>query len=152
MKSMEYNELEEIEQQLVDQSIAAQELSYSPYSKFKVGTSILMSNQKIVLGANQENASYPLCLCAERVALSYGAMHYPDETILTIAISTSADLKPDEIPAPPCGACRQVLFEYKNRQKVDFKILLVGHNKKCWIYDSIHQLLPHTFDSSFLER
>ncbi len=152
MNTKEYNELVELEQELVDKCIEAQNLAYAPYSKFHVGSSLLMSNEKIIVGANQENASYPLCLCSERVALSYAAMHYPTESIKSIAISTSANLAADEIPAPPCGACRQVLFEYRNRQKKDFKILLVGANKKCWIYESINDLLPHTFDANFLDK
>ena len=145
----DYKDLTQEEQQLVDECWEAQKLSYSPYSKFSVGCSILMENGSIMKGANQENASYPLCLCAERVALSYAAMHHPNERIKSIAISTSANLDTDQKPAAPCGACRQVLFEYKKRQDEDFDILLVGKDNKCWIY-TIHELLPHTFDGELL--
>lgn len=147
----EYSDLTKDEQKLVDASWKAQELSYSPYSKFKVGCSILLENGEILFGANQENASYPLCLCAERVALSYAAMHHPSVAIQSIAISTSADLVANQLPAAPCGACRQVLFEYQSRQDADFEIILVGKDNKSWIYSSIKELLPHTFDADFLD-
>jgi cytidine deaminase len=146
----DYKDLTPEEQQLVDACWEAQKLSYAPYSNFSVGCSILMSNGSIMKGANQENASYPLCLCAERVALSYAAMHHPTERIKAIAISTSADLQVDQKPAAPCGACRQVLFEYKKRQEKDFDIILVGKDNYCWVYPSIHELLPHTFDGDLL--
>ncbi len=151
MKCKDYSALTQDEQDLVAACWEAQELSYAPYSKFSVGCSLLMSNGKIIKGANQENASYPLCLCAERVALSYAAMHYPTEKIKALAVSTSAALETDQKPAPPCGACRQVLYEYSARQKEDFQIVLVGKNNKCWVYESIHELLPHTFDAEFLK-
>jgi len=151
MKTVEFNKLSEQEQNLVLQANQAQDLAYAPYSNFYVGTAILLENDEILLGANQENASYPLCLCAERVALSYASMHRPEVEIKAIAITTSAVLKVDDIPAPPCGACRQVLMEYQQRQTTTFSIYLVGHDNRCWIYESIHLLLPHSFGGDFLK-
>lgn len=151
MISKEYDTLTEQYKQLVDSCISAQKLSYAPYSKFNVGTSLLMENGETIVGANQENAAYPLCLCAERVALSYAAMHHPGKAITSIAISTSADLQDGQIPAAPCGACRQVLMEYRNRQAADFDIYLVGKDRKCWVYSSIGELLPHTFDGTYFQ-
>ena len=151
MKTVEFSKLSEQEQTLVQQANQAQELAYAPYSKFFVGTAILMENGDILKGANQENAAYPLCLCAERVALSYAAMHCPDQEIKAIAITTSAVLTAKDVPAPPCGACRQVLMEYQQRQASTFPIYLVGYNNRCWVYDSIHPLLPHSFGGEFFK-
>lgn len=150
MTVIQYDQLTTEEQKAVLNSIEALELSYSPYSKFQVGAAIVMENSKIMKGANIENASYPLCLCAERVALSYAAMDQPNVEMKCIAISTSAKLNSGDKPAAPCGACRQVLFESQMRQDSLFKILLVGHDKTCWVYDSIEELLPHSFDHKLL--
>ena len=150
MEIFQFSNLNSFHQKLVNASIEATKLSYSPYSKFKVGTAIGLNNQEIVLGANQENASYPLCLCAERVALSHAVMRYPNEEIKSIAISTSAILSEEEVPAAPCGACRQVLLEYQMRQNHVFEILLVGQDKQTWIYKNIQELLPHSFDGKLL--
>ncbi len=152
MKVQEFDSLSEEIQALVSSSIEARKLAYAPYSKFYVGASILTTSGTLLHGANQENASYPLCLCAERVALSYASMHCPDAEFRAMAISTSAPLGPDDIPAPPCGACRQVLMEYQQRQSSPIKIYLVGHDRNVWIYDSIHQLLPHSFQGDFLNK
>ena len=94
-------------EQLIQKSKEARELSYSPYSNFKVGAAVLTKDGKVFLGANIENSSYPLCMCAERNAI-YGA--YLDgvkkEEIVALAIAADTDG-----PCSPCGACRQVISE-----------------------------------------
>lgn len=150
MTVQNFNQLNATDKKAVLASKEALALSYSPYSKFKVGASITMKNSKIYKGANQENASYPLCLCAERVVLAYAAMDQPGEEIASIAISTSAKLVGDDKPAAPCGACRQVIFEYQMRQTESIRIILVGYEDSCWVYDSIEELLPHSFDHNLL--
>lgn len=152
MNVMEFNDLTEEIQQLVLSALDARNLAYAPYSNFHVGVSILTEDGDMLQGANQENASYPLCLCAERVALSYAAMNRPNKEYIAMAISTSANLSEREIPAPPCGACRQVIMEYQQRQKKDMKIYLVGNDKRVWIYDHISTLLPHSFQGDFLKK
>lgn len=152
MRIKEFNELTDVYKELVQASIEAQSLSYAPYSKFHVGSSILLENGNILKGANQENASYPLCLCAERVALCYSAMRHPKVEIKCLVVSTSAKLSADDMPPPPCGACRQVISESQERQKKIFTIMLIGHNKKVWIFDSIADLLPYSFSSKFLDK
>ena len=92
---------------LVLKAIAARELSYSPYSRFKVGAVVLTKDGKLFAGANAENSSYPLCMCAERNALYNAMMNgYKKEDFVALALSADTDT-----PCSPCGACRQVISE-----------------------------------------
>jgi cytidine deaminase len=82
--------------------------AYAPYSKFRVGAALLLDNGAIVTGANVENASYGLTLCAERSAVVRAiAEHGPAVRIAAVAVTNLNDA-----PSPPCGACRQVLSEF----------------------------------------
>jgi cytidine deaminase len=76
-------------QSLMQQAIAIRKKAYAPYSKFRVGTAILLDNGHIVLGSNQENAAYPSGLCAERVAIFQTGAIYPDAKIIKMAITAS---------------------------------------------------------------
>ena len=94
-------------EELVKKAIEARELSYSPYSKFKVGAAVLTKSGEVFLGANIENSSYPLCMCAERNALYNAMMHgVKKDDIVALALSADTDG-----PCSPCGACRQVISE-----------------------------------------
>ena len=96
--------------ELVKAAVAARELSYSPYSKFKVGAALLCKDGKVFLGANIENSSYPLCMCAERNALYHAMMNgYKKEDFLALAIVAETNE-----PCSPCGACRQVIILLSN--------------------------------------
>src|SRR5690554_320948 len=96
--------------------------AYAPYSQFRVGAAILLANEEIVTGSNQESAAYPSGLCAERVAIFQAGSLYPDTKILKIAITAASDLHPTERPTPPCGACRQSISEYEQRQNTPIEI------------------------------
>lgn len=86
---------------------AAQQ-AYAPYSRFRVGAALLLANGAIVTGANVENASYGLAICAERSAVVRAvAEHGPKTRIAAVAVTNLNDS-----PSPPCGACRQVLGEF----------------------------------------
>ncbi len=115
--------------------------SYSPYSKFRVAAALLLDSGEIISGANQENAAFPSCLCAEQVAFAAAASQAPGQKILKTLISTSSL---EHEPAAPCGNCRQVIAEFENRQDSSIVILLEG---KDFIYqfDSIKSLLPLGF-------
>ena len=80
--------------------------SYSPYSKFPVGAAVLTASGKIFTGCNVENASYPLCNCAERTAIFSAAA--TGERVLTAVVVYT----PTATPSSPCGACRQVINEF----------------------------------------
>ena len=126
------------------------EYSYSPYSRFKVGTGLLLDNGAFIGGSNQENASYPLCLCAERVALAAAASVHPNIPVRTLAVTIQHADKMIEEPAMPCGACRQVICEVEQKQQQGIRIITQGMKGEVYIFESGLSILPLAFDASFL--
>jgi cytidine deaminase len=145
-----YDVLSESDKQLLDIAAACLDLAYAPYSKFRVGAALRTESGNIVKGANQENASYPLCICGERVALFNKAVTFPMESVQSLAIRVSGS-KPIDRPAPPCGACLQVMSEFERRQGGPIRILLQGDTNEVLRFESVKELLPIQFDGSFLE-
>lgn len=123
-------------------ALLAREKSYSPYSAFRVGAAVLLDSGEIVEGANQENASYPLGSCAERIALNTAAMLYPDQLVKAIAIC-GGDEKLTPRFVSPCGGCRQLFMEQYNRQGADFDVIMIGRDECCVVRASL--LLPFHF-------
>jgi cytidine deaminase len=91
---------------------AAARASYSPYSKFRVGTAVLTGSGKIYRGCNIENASYGLCTCAERTAI-FTAASAGERKVRAVVVYT-----PTSTPTMPCGACRQVINEFGRKAVV----------------------------------
>jgi cytidine deaminase len=137
-------------QSLMQQAIAVRKNAYAPYSKFKVGTALLLDNGKVVLGSNQENAAYPSGLCAERVAIYQSGAIYPDAKIIKMAISAASDTNQTTTPIPPCGSCRQSIYEYEFKQNTPIAIYFMGESGEIYKSDSIKNLLPLSFDKNFL--
>ncbi|QQR99212.1 MAG: cytidine deaminase [Sphingobacteriales bacterium] len=137
-------------QMLIQEARAAQQNSYAPYSKFNVGAALLLDNNKTVQGSNQENASYPIGLCAERTAISACVALYPNEKINAIAIVANSQTTEVKFPVAPCGICRQVLLETESKQKSDIQILLHGNDGSTFVFKSIKDLLPLHFDAEYL--
>ena len=146
------DELSNDEQMLIKKAQNILKTSYSSYSGFSVGASVLLDNGVTVEGSNQENVAYPSGLCAERVALFYAGAQYPNSTIKTIAISARSKSFEIEDYISPCGACRQVMAEYEEKQSAKIKILLHSPNDKVLISNSVEDLLPFVFRSPFLKR
>lgn len=144
------NELPDDIQQLMQSAINARENAYAPYSKFKVGAAILLDNNEVVVGSNQENASYPSGLCAERTAIYYAGAKYPIAKILKMAITASSQNQVTDSPIPPCGACRQSISEYEIKQDQPIEIYFMGATGKVVKSNSLANLLPLGFDRSFL--
>lgn len=140
----QWEELTAEQQQLVTASQDAIALSHSPYSKFKVGCAIRLASGQIVLGANQENAAYPMCLCAEGTALSAAASQYFGDIIVSVAIYV-----PIAQPASPCGYCRQSFKEYEGRMQRKFEYILAS-NESYYLFEGIDTILPLAFSSSDL--
>lgn len=124
--------------------------AYAPYSNFHVGAAILLENDLMLSGSNQENAAYPMCLCAERVALSTAASLYPNKLIQTMAITVKAPNQIVRQPAMPCGACRQALCEKEYQQKQAIKLVIRGEEGPIYCFQSAKDILPFSFDASFL--
>jgi len=144
------NELNLIYQKLIEEAENAAHKAYAPYSSFFVGAAILLDNNEIITGNNQENAAYPSGLCAERVALFYANAHFPNQKVKAIAITAfiNNSTKVDE-PVPPCGSCRQVILESQLRQNEPVTLILSGKNKIQVIEDA-SLLLPLHFDKEML--
>ena len=137
-------------QNLMEQAVSVRKNAYAPYSKFRVGTALLLDNGKIVLGSNQENAAYPSGLCAERVAVFQAGAIYPDAKILKMAITAASDTNQTTTPIPPCGSCRQSIAEYEIKQELPIEIYFMGEIGTIYKSDSLKNLLPFMFDKNFL--
>ncbi|MGJ8666864.1 MAG: cytidine deaminase [Patiriisocius sp.] len=145
------SELPQNIQNLMNKAQKARDNAYAPYSSFMVGAALQLANGKIVQGNNQENAAYPSGLCAERVAVFYAGATYPGVAINTVAITVKSLNHKVETPTPPCGACRQSLAEYEVNQKSPMNVYFMGEKGKVVKANSIKDLLPLVFDSSFLK-
>ena len=137
-------------QKLLKAAKKALKKSHSPYSNFQVGAAILLANGKMLSGANQENAAYPLCLCAERVAIAAADAVYPKVPIVAMAITAKSPSQIIERPIAPCGACRQVICETEKKHKTPIRILLQGETGKVYVVGGGDDLLPLSFDGSAL--
>lgn len=148
-----YENFEELPQNiasLMKKAMEARQKSYSPYSKFSVGAALLLENGEIITGSNQENASYPSGLCAERTAIYYAGAQYPTTKIIQMAIVAGSNVKQTVSPIPPCGACRQAIAEYEVKQESPIEIYFMGETGKVVKSNSLANLLPLGFDKSFL--
>ena len=146
-----YDELTAADRQLIDAAKAATQRSYAPYSHFHVGAAALLADGTVVTGTNQENAAYPSGLCAERTTLFYAGSAHPDKPVVALAIAAYTDGAFTSTPIAPCGACRQVLLETEQRHHQFIRVLLYGTEGIYIIEGGTRELLPLTFDTSFLE-
>lgn len=126
-------------------------IAYAPYSHFQVGAMARLTNGKTVAGSNQENASYPVGLCAERVLLSATSSLYPGVPIESIAISYHNDNGSSNRPITPCGICRQTLVEYETRLKHPIRLILGGLEGKIFIIPQTKMLLPLSFSGDDMQ-
>ena len=145
-----FNELPSNIASLMEKAIEARKKAYAPYSNFSVGAAILLDNNQIITGSNQENASYPSGLCAERTAIYYAGAQYPHATILKMAIIAGSRVNQTITPIPPCGSCRQAIAEYEVKQESPIEIYFMGETGKVVKSNSLANLLPLGFDRSFL--
>ncbi len=137
---------------LIDEAIKASRNAYAPYSGFHVGCVLLLEDGSMIYGANQENAAYPSGLCAERVAIFSLGANQPKRIIKKMLVLAYRDNPNELVPATSCGACRQVMLEYENRQKSPIEIIMM-HKKEEWILSaSAAYLLPLSFNAESLKR
>lgn len=121
--------------------------AYAPYSHFRVGAAALLANGEVVTGTNQENASYPVGICAERTTLSAVASLFPGMTIQTLAISYFNELGQSGHPITPCGICRQSLTEHEQRTATPIRLIMAGQTGKVFVVEKASQLLPFSFSN-----
>lgn len=145
-KEYAFDELAAEDRQLVDAAIAAMQNAYSPYSHFKVGAAVRLSDGSIVTGSNQENSAYPSGLCAERTAMFAASAQHPELAMRSLAVAGGYEGVLESKPASPCGACRQVMAQYQRKAGAPMSVLVVG--AECvWKFDRVDDILPFIFDS-----
>jgi cytidine deaminase len=126
--------------ELIEAARAVRENAYAPFSKFKVGAALETEDGEIIVGSNVESASYGLTVCAERVAV-WNAISQGKRKIRRIAVVADT-----EELTPPCGVCRQIIWEFGGDIPVLFSNLQ-GKNETVQMKD----LLPRAFDTKFLK-
>lgn len=144
------NELDENTKSLMNKAIEARKMAYAPYSNFSVGAALLLDNNEVIIGANQENAAYPSGLCAERVVVFYAGSQFPNVKMQKLCITASPNDRASTIPIPPCGACRQSIAEYEFKQNTPIEIYFMGAKGEVYKSDSLQNLLPLMFDKNHL--
>ena len=150
-----YESIDELTEQdawLLSEAREVTQNAYAPYSHFKVGAIAKLDNGETVAGSNQENASFPVGLCAERVLLASAASLFPKIPIETMAISYHNENGDSSHPISPCGMCRQSLLEYESRVHQPIRIILGGLSGKVYIIDKASMLLPLSFTAEDLAR
>ena len=128
-------------QQLLNAALDVARQAYAPYSGFRVGSALLLTNGETVTGANVENVSYGLTICAERSALVRAVAQFGPE----VRIAAAAIVNLNDAPSPPCGACRQVLAEFMDPEApVSFPANRSGVIASITL--PFRELLPYGFD------
>lgn len=140
------DELPQQDQQLVIEAKKSCARAHAPYSHFFVGAALLTESGKTITGANQENASFPIGACAERVAIYRHSMADENEPVVAIAVTAVTEKNEIDQPVSPCGSCRQIILELENRQKAPIRIILVGMSGPVIVFKSSKSLLPISFD------
>lgn len=146
IKVCQIDDLSNEEQRLIELAKKATDNSYSPYSHFRVGAAIRLDDGTEIIGANQENAAFPVTLCAERTALFAAQAQHPERYVVQLAIAARNEEGFTSSPIAPCGSCRQVILEIENRYSQPIRIYLYG-TEGVYVIDSIKDILPLNFDS-----
>jgi cytidine deaminase len=141
------NELSKEDASLLNEARAVTKNAYAPYSNFYVGAAAELVNGKIVVGTNQENASYPVGLCAERALLASASALYPGVALEAMAVSYNSNNGNSNQPIAPCGMCRQYLQEYEIRVQKPIRLILGGSEGKVFVFEKASHLLPLGFTS-----
>ena len=124
-----------VRERLLRSARVAMKNAYAPYSNFKVGAAILTSKGKVYLGCNVENASYGMTNCAERTAIFAAVAELgPNLEVLAVAVANDHG-----VPCSPCGACRQVIYEFGPEAQIWFQAA------EGWKQSHIRELLPEGF-------
>jgi cytidine deaminase len=125
---------------LIEQTIKAFENAYAPFSKFRVGATVVTKSGKIYTGCNIESASYGLTVCAERVAIWKAVSEGEREFAMVCVVADTEEL------TPPCGVCRQIIWEFCE----DIPIVFANLHGKYEVLQ-MKDLLPRAFDTKFLK-
>ncbi|RYG01901.1 MAG: cytidine deaminase [Chitinophagaceae bacterium] len=126
--------------------------AYAPYSHFKVGAAAKLDNGEIVTGTNQENASYPVGICAERTLLAAVSTQFKGRQIVAMAVSYDNEGGDSDQPVAPCGMCRQSLVEFETRMQHPIKIIMGGLTGGIITVENATSLLPFAFHKTAMTK
>ncbi len=143
MITVKFKDLNKQYRMLLTAAEKAAKTSYCPYSRFAVGAALLTRNGRIITGSNVENASYRLTVCAEQAAIAranaLGQRHFKAVAVIARGGNSS------DRPIAPCGACRQMLFEFFEFSGIDLEVIMSDAGKKRIVIAKISELLPLAF-------
>lgn len=145
------DELPDADRELLEAARAHTAKAYAPYSRFKVAAVGRTAKGQLFYGTNQENASFPAGICAERVMLSAFSPSADEDPLETIAISYRRNRRKSITPVSPCGVCRQSLAEYEERGGKPIRLILSGQEGDVLVIDSVRDLLPFSFGKDELD-
>lgn len=141
-------ELPETEQNLLAEARQATHTAYAPYSRFHVGAAVRLDDGTVVTASNQENAAFPSGSCAEQSLIFWVGANHPGKKMESLAVVARPGEGETYRAVSPCGACRQALLEYENRQGQPIRLLMPGEfNGEVLVSPSVAGLLPVKFDS-----
>jgi cytidine deaminase len=143
----DFEELEDGDARLFEYARKATDEAYAPYSKFRVGVAVRLENGQVITGSNQENASFPAGICAERVTLSAASSQYPGIAVKDLALTYINETGDSNHPVSPCGICRQTLAEYEQRFGRSIRLILGGFSGEIYVINRATDLLPFAFSS-----
>jgi len=129
------------DEELIELAMEARRAAHAPYSNFSVGAAILASDGRVFTGCNIENSTYSLSICAERVAIFKAVSEGARELVKIAVVADTENL------TPPCGCCRQMIWEFAGN---DTEVILANLNGDAHKFD-IRELIPQPFDARFLE-
>lgn len=144
-------DLPEADKSLLESAREVTAKAYAPYSNFQVGAVAKLKTGETVAGTNQENASYPVGICAERALLASASMLHTNTPINTMAIAYHNLNGESSHPVSPCGMCRQYIAEYETRMKQPIRLILSGMDGRVFVIESASQLLPLSFGGEDLK-
>lgn len=136
-------------QQLITTAEQAAERAYAPYSKFKVGAALLLTDGSIITGANHENAAYPAGICAERAVLGVHDMDGAAK-VRAIAVAYKSANGDPHPPLAPCGICRQSILETQLHQAAPITVYMSSPDGEVVMVEDASYLLPFHFSSAYL--
>lgn len=149
-----FEQIDDLDQEsryLIHKAKEAANHAHANYSKFCVGAALMLEDGTVITGANYENASYPLSMCAERVALYAAAAQHPDKRITKLVVVAKKKGGKELVPATSCGGCRQVMLEFEGNQKKPFEVIMQTDDHKWIKLSSAQSLLPFAFSRHNVE-
>jgi|SRR5664279_4720594 len=147
----DFEALEASDARLLEAARKATVGAYAPYSQFRVGAAVRLENGQIITGSNQENASFPAGICAERVTVSAASAAFPGIALTDLALTYINESGNSDHPISPCGICRQTLAEYEQRFGRSIRLIMGGFSGEIYIIGRATDLLPFAFSSQELK-